>query len=149
VFEAREGTILIGSGTRFNEQVFLGADFGSIEIGADVIVGMNVVARASDHRFDRTPEILIRLQGHNAGSIVVGDDVWIGANVTLLPGTKIGDHSVIGAGAVVNGEIPALSLAVGAPARVIKKLGEDVEAARGEFKGAQPRDSGGATDEQS
>jgi acetyltransferase-like isoleucine patch superfamily enzyme len=51
--------------------------------------------------------------------MVVGRDVWIGARAVLLPGTTIGDGAVIGAGAVVRGSIPSMSVAVGVPARVV------------------------------
>lgn len=52
----------------------------------------------------------------------IGDDVWTGGNVTILPGVTIGNRAVIGAGAVVTEDIPADSVAVGAPARVIRTI---------------------------
>ena len=55
----------------------------------------------------------------------IGDNVWIGGNVTILPGVTIGDRAVIGAGAVVTEDIPADSVAVGAPARVIRTIEEN------------------------
>ena len=55
----------------------------------------------------------------------IGDDVWIGGNVTILPGVTIGNRAVIGAGAVVTEDIPADSVAVGAPARVIRTIEEN------------------------
>ena len=57
-----------------------------------------------------------------ARPIRVGDNVWIGANVCVLPGVAIGDNSVIGAGSVVVRDIPANSVAVGNPCRVIKTI---------------------------
>ncbi|MEI6808377.1 MAG: acyltransferase [bacterium] len=54
----------------------------------------------------------------SAGPLVIGPNSWIGANVTILDGASIGEHCVIGAGAVVTKPIPANSLAVGVPARV-------------------------------
>ena len=53
---------------------------------------------------------------------MIGDNCWIGENVIVLPGVHIGDGSIIGAGAVVTHDIPNYSLAVGNPAKVIKKL---------------------------
>ncbi len=53
----------------------------------------------------------------------IGANCWIGAHVTVLDGAGIGDHCVIGAGAVVTKPVPADSLAVGAPARVVKSIG--------------------------
>ena len=57
-----------------------------------------------------------------AKPVRIGDDVWIGGNVTILPGVTIGDRAVIGAGSVVTEDIPADSVAVGVPARVVKGL---------------------------
>lgn len=56
--------------------------------------------------------------------VVIGDDCWIGGNVSILPGVTIGNGCTIGAGSVVTKSIPAYSVAVGSPARVIKKVAE-------------------------
>lgn len=53
--------------------------------------------------------------------VSIGNNVWIGEGVAVLPGAKIGDGCIIGAHAVVKGEIPAYTVAVGAPAKAIKK----------------------------
>lgn len=53
---------------------------------------------------------------------------WIGAGVTIMPGVTIGENSIIGAGAVVRKDIPANCIAVGVPAKVVRKLDGDVEA---------------------
>lgn len=60
-----------------------------------------------------------------ARSISVGDNVWFGAGVLVLPGVTIGDNCVIGAGSVVARDIPANSVAVGNPCKVIKKISND------------------------
>jgi len=54
------------------------------------------------------------------GGIVIGDDAWLGVGVIVLDGSRIGTGAVIGAGSVVNSEIPDEAIAVGVPARVIK-----------------------------
>ena len=64
--------------------------------------------------------VLTHLAG--SGPITVGDDCWLGGGVIVCPGVAIGDRSVIGAGAVVTRDIPADSVAVGNPARVIRTL---------------------------
>jgi acetyltransferase-like isoleucine patch superfamily enzyme len=56
--------------------------------------------------------------------VSIGDDCWIGGNVSILPGVKIGNGCTIGAGSVVTKSIPAYSVAVGSPARVIRKVEE-------------------------
>lgn len=55
------------------------------------------------------------------GDTVVGNDVWIGQNVTVLPGVHIGDGAIIGANSTVGSDIPPYSIAVGNPAKVIRK----------------------------
>ena len=60
-----------------------------------------------------------------ARPIAVGNNVWFGANVTVLPGVTIGDNCVIGAGSVVNKDIPAGTMAAGNPCRVIKSINQD------------------------
>lgn len=120
--DASAGTISLGARTALNAGVSIGADFGAVSFGEAVIVGMNVVVRAANHRFDRSPDVLIIDQGHEGGEVTVGDDVWIGAGAVLLAGTDIASHCVIGAGSVVNGPIPSGSVAVGSPARVVREL---------------------------
>ena len=77
---------------------------------------MNVTIATLNHGFDlKTRHITYPMP------VVIGKNVWIGSNVTIVPGVTIGDNSVIAAGAVVSKDIPADSVAVGCPARVIKK----------------------------
>lgn len=57
--------------------------------------------------------------------IKVGSNVWIGANVSVLPGVIIGDNTIIGAGSVVNKDIPAGVIAVGNPCRVLREITEE------------------------
>jgi virginiamycin A acetyltransferase len=59
------------------------------------------------------------------GSIVIGNNVWIGDNVIILSGVKVGDGAVIGAGSVVTKDVAPYAIAVGNPARVIKKRFSD------------------------
>ena len=59
------------------------------------------------------------------GDTIIGNDVWIGQNVTILPGVTIGDGAIIGANSVVASNIPAYTIAVGNPCRVIKKRFDD------------------------
>ena len=54
--------------------------------------------------------------------VIIGNNVWIGSGSIILPGTSIGDNAIIGAGSVVNKDIPENTIAVGNPAKVIKKI---------------------------
>lgn len=54
--------------------------------------------------------------------VVIGDHVWTGNNVVILPGIQVGDHSVIGANAVVTKDVPEYAVVGGVPAKIIKKL---------------------------
>lgn len=121
-FTSTQGSLRIGSNVAFNANVFLGADYGKIHIGDFVIVAMNVVVRAADHNFDQSPSVPIRKQGHRGFEIKIGNDVWIAANVSIVNRAKIGDHCVVGAGAVVIDELPPCSVSVGIPAKAIKRL---------------------------
>jgi len=56
------------------------------------------------------------------GPIDIENDVWVGENVCIMPGIHIGHHSVSGAGSVETQDIPAYSLAVGSPAKIIKTI---------------------------
>lgn len=93
---------------------------GSISIGQDTIIGPNVSIQAENHNFS-DDKIPIRLQGTNRKGIKIGKNCWIGSNVIILDGVTIGDGSVIGAGAVVTKNIEANSIAIGVPAKVIKR----------------------------
>lgn len=93
---------------------------GRVFLGSDVIMGPECVFYTVNHRVDRV-DIPIRKQGDEPEQpITVGDDVWIGTRVIVLPGVKIGSHSVIGAGAIVTADVPDYSIVGGIPARVIK-----------------------------
>jgi acetyltransferase-like isoleucine patch superfamily enzyme len=73
-------------------------------------------------------DLPIKFQGATEGGPVrIERDCWIGANVFILPNVTIGRHAVIGANAVVNRDIPAFSVAVGVPARVIRRYNFDLK----------------------
>lgn len=57
-----------------------------------------------------------------SGNITIGNDSWIGARTTILPGVQIGECSIIGAGSLVNKNVPPFSIATGIPAKVLKSI---------------------------
>lgn len=111
--------ITAGPGLRLGSGCFLwgGHATGHIRMGRDVMFGPNVMVTCSGYRFnDGQP---VTDQAMDEADVVLGDDVWVGAGAILLPGATIGDGAIIAAGAVVRGDIPAMAIAAGMPARVI------------------------------
>lgn len=89
-------------------------------IGNDVMLGPEVTILSSSHEFTRT-DISMRAQGETARRpVVIGSDVWIGTRAILLPGVTIGDHSIVGAGAIVTKNVDPWSIVAGNPARLIR-----------------------------
>ena len=94
-------------------------DANKVEFGDNVFVGPNCGFYTSGHPLDYET----RNKGlEYAKPIKVGNNVWIGGNVCVMPGVTIGDNAVIGAGSVVNKDIPSNSVAVGNPCKVMKKI---------------------------
>jgi maltose O-acetyltransferase len=90
-----------------------------VTLGDNVFIGPNVVISTATHPIDAQ----MRISGvEMAKPIGIGHNVWIGASVTILPGVDIGDNVTIGAGSVVTRNIPANSVAVGNPCRVLRTL---------------------------
>jgi carbonic anhydrase/acetyltransferase-like protein (isoleucine patch superfamily) len=94
----------------------------SISIADDVMIGAGVHIYVNNHRFDRKDISLIDQGYYSDEPVVIKKGAWIGANSIILPGVTVGENAVIGAGAIVTKSIPAYSVAVGNPARVIKKI---------------------------
>ena len=92
----------------------------SIEIGEDVFTGMDVYITDQNHGYENL-ELPIGKQLPSEQPVSIGKNSWIGSGAIILPGSKIGDHVVIGANSVVTGEIPSFSVAVGSPARVVRQ----------------------------
>lgn len=92
---------------------------GGLTIGRNVSIAAHCVIVSAEHVFENT-DITIRAQGVSRTGIVIEDDVWIGANCVVTDGALIGRGSVIGAGAVVRGEIAGGAVYGGVPARKLR-----------------------------
>jgi acetyltransferase-like isoleucine patch superfamily enzyme len=149
VLEAlREGRLEIGAGTLFEPNVWITAPGDArVRIGEGSFLNLNVMVAAVElveigdhcmfangcfitdgsHRFD-DPDRPVPWQGFTTkGPTRVGDNVWCGANVVVTSGVTVGERCVIGANSVVTEDLPAFSIAAGAPAKVLKRVeyGED------------------------
>jgi acetyltransferase-like isoleucine patch superfamily enzyme len=118
------GVISIGGGTLLNLNVMI-ASVASVSIGEHCMLANGCLVTDGDHRFD-DPVTPVPWQGFTSkGPVVIGDNVWLGANVVVTSGVTIGERSVIGANSVVTTDIPAFSIAAGAPATVVKTITYD------------------------
>ena len=98
-------------------------DGAPVTFGDHVFIGPHCCFTAAGHPLD----VSQRNEGlEYAYPIKVGNNVWFGASVTVLPGVTIGDNVVIGAGSVVNRDIPSDVVAVGNPCRVLRKISHDL-----------------------
>ena len=95
----------------------------SIDIGDDVWTGHHVYITDQNHGYDNI-DIPISQQSMPEKPVRIGSGSWLGHGTVVLPGADIGEHVVIGANSVVTGSIPSFSVAVGAPARVVKSMSE-------------------------
>ncbi|UNX56417.1 sugar O-acetyltransferase [Georgenia sp. TF02-10] len=110
--------VFIGPRT-FVNMGLVALDVAEIRIGADCQIGPNVQLLTPTHPIDPQPR---RDKFEAAKPITIGDNVWLGGGVIVCPGVTIGENSVIGAGAVVTRDVPANSLAVGNPARIVRSI---------------------------
>ncbi len=92
-----------------------------IYIGSHTMIGPGVIIATAGHPV--LPILREQAYQYNA-PIHIGSNCWLGAGVIVLPGVTIGDNTVIGAGSVVTKDIPSDVVAVGAPCRVMRPIGE-------------------------
>ena len=92
----------------------------NVKIGNDVMIGPDVLIVGTKHGFSDL-EIPMRLQKDPpCDPVEIGNDVWIGARVVILPGIKVGNGAIIGAGTVVTKDVPPFAIFVGNPGYVKK-----------------------------
>lgn len=114
------GTIHIGNNVVMQERVRISAA-KSVTIGNNVLMASDILIIDNNHGMDAGSDRSYMFQEISASPILIGDGVWIGEKCTILAGSKIGRKCVIGANSVVKGEIPPYTIAVGTPARPVKK----------------------------
>lgn len=94
---------------------------GPCIIGENVMMGPDVIIYTRNHEFCDINVPMIEQGFKKSEQVIIGDDVWIGARVIILPGVKIGNGVIIGAGAVVTKDVTDYSIIGGCPAKLIRK----------------------------
>lgn len=115
------GTCVLNDGVSIGPYCQLNAS-NQIVLGKNVLIAPNVFMSDHNHEY-KDVKLPIAFQGnkeHDA-EIIIGDDSWISTNVVIVGNVRIGIHTVIGANSVVVNDIPDFCVAVGSPAKVIKK----------------------------
>jgi len=117
---SKQGMISIGEQTHVDHFCVLYGQ-GGLTIGDECAIASGVTIYSqtnADVRADGTP---VTLQPTSYARVSIGRGCWLGAGVIILPGVSIGDGCHVGAGAVATADLPPFSVAVGVPAKVIKK----------------------------
>jgi acetyltransferase-like isoleucine patch superfamily enzyme len=118
-----DARVRIGSGCFLNLGVMVAA-MELVEIGDHCMFANGCFVSDAQHRFD-DPSRPVTWQGFSTkGPTRIGDNVWCGVHVVIAGGVTVGERCVIGANSVVTKDLPAYSIAVGSPARVLRTWGE-------------------------
>lgn len=123
--ESEGGTIQFGKNCQINDYVHI-SSFRRVVIGDNFLCASKVYITDLNHgiysglncSFPTSPVAKRELSGK---PVTIGNNVWVGENVVILPGVKIGDNAIVGASSVVTKDIDGNSIAVGNPAKIIKK----------------------------
>lgn len=121
ILSCKNGDIVLGRKVNigFNSEVFSGS---RVEIGDNTLVAAYCYFVGGDHEASAVDRA-VNEQGSSSRGITVAPGCWFGAAVKVLDGVSIGENAIIGAGAVVTKDVPANTVSVGIPARVIKQRG--------------------------
>lgn len=115
-----KGKVYIGENVLIDDCTFIMAH-EKIKIGKNTKIAAFCFITDFNHKY-QDKNLSVVDQGYETKPVLIGENVWIGTHVIILPGVTIGDRAVIGAGSVVTKDVPANSVAVGNPARVIKHI---------------------------
>ncbi|MBE9513736.1 MAG: acyltransferase [Chloroflexi bacterium] len=121
----RGAKVTIGKDTHIQANCILNGLLGDLRIGRNVMIAPHCGFFSYQHKVDDLSQPMCKQELISKGDIVIEDDVWLGMGVKVMDGVRIGRGAVVGAGAVVTQDIPPYGVAVGVPARIIRK--RDVE----------------------
>lgn len=114
----------IGYGSHIKSNTFIECS-GGVTIGDYFHTGRGLTIFSADHNW-KNPKKIPYDEVTIKKPVIIGDFVWCGANVTILPGTVIGEGCVIAAGTIVRGNIPPFSVLSGNPCKVVGKRNEGI-----------------------
>jgi acetyltransferase-like isoleucine patch superfamily enzyme len=117
----RHGQLRLGDGTSITGSCVIAAA-ESVTLGARVLMARNVYIADHRHAFDDPTRAILDQGIEQIAPVDIGDGAWLGQNVVVGPGVRIGRGAVIGANSVVLGDVPDHAVAVGAPARVVRRI---------------------------
>lgn len=117
-----DGNLRIGNDVLINSFSVIGGS-ESVDIGDHCIFAAYAHITDASHSFD-DPDIMIKHARFLAKPVKINKNVWLGSSVMIMKGVTIGDGCVIGAKSLVNHDIPPNSIAVGIPAKIVRKRGE-------------------------
>jgi acetyltransferase-like isoleucine patch superfamily enzyme len=120
----RTPVLSIGDGTRIAGSCVISAAV-DITLGSCVLLARNVYIADHGHAFHDPSRPILDQGIRDLSPVHVGDGAWLGQNVVVMPGVTIGAGAVIGANAVVTSDVPAHTIAVGVPARVLRAIGSE------------------------
>lgn len=119
--------LVFGRNVQLNDYVHIVA-MDSVKIGDNVLMASHIFISDNSHgsykgdENDTNPNIPPIQREYATAPVSIGDNTWIGEGVVIMPGVTIGKGCVIGAHSIVNKSIPDYSVAVGSPAKVVKKF---------------------------
>ena len=120
ILSMADGTIDIDEDCNIGSNCRLGT-IGELRLGKKVLVAAYTYIVGATHESDRVDIPIMDQPNTNAGPIDIGDGAWLGSHVTVLDGQSVGEGTIVGAHAVVTKNLPAWSVAVGIPAKVVKE----------------------------
>jgi len=121
IISCKEGDVKIGNDSSIGTNCLIHSET-SLKIGNYVLIAAYCyIVAGGNHDFDKTEIPIILQPSISKGGIIIKDDVWLGADVKVLDGSNIGKGAIVGAGSVVNSKLSEFSVAVGTPAKMVKK----------------------------
>jgi acetyltransferase-like isoleucine patch superfamily enzyme len=113
--DRKDARLEIGNRVFINQGTMIVAT-NHVKIGDDTLIGeFSSIYDTNHHAIDPAHPT-------RSAPVIIGNDVWLCRGAVVLPGSNIGDHTVVAAGSVVNGDLPPCVLAAGNPAQVVRKL---------------------------